>query len=114
MQKLYLVTLTEEQVQILEDILHKGKHTAQKRNRAQALLLADEGWTDAKIADATHLTTQAVELLRKRFVKEGFEPTLKGKPGTPRRYTLDGRAEAHLSASRLAAGIDVFVCARRT
>ena len=98
MQKRYRVTLTDEELATLDGVLHKGKHSAQKRNRAQALLLANQGWTDDKIAEAVRITRRAVELLRQRFVEEGFEATLFGKPRGHRERVLDGRAEAHLVA----------------
>ena len=99
MQKKYLVALTEEEVQTIETILHRGKHTAQKRNRAHVLLLAHQGWTDAKIAEAVKITTKALEKLRQRFVEEGFETTLEGKPRGHRERVFDGRTEAHLIAT---------------
>jgi transposase len=98
MEKLYRVTLTSEEIELLENILSKGKHTAQKRNRAQALLHAHNGWKDKDISESTGLTTQAIELLRKRFVEDGFETTLNGKKKQSRPRVLDGRAEAHLVA----------------
>ena len=96
--KRYHVNLTDEEIQILNDLLNKGKHSAQKRKRAQALLLANQEWPDVKIAEAVGITRQAVELLRQRFVEDGFETVLAGKPKAPRRPVLDGRAEAHLVA----------------
>ena len=39
-----------------------------------------------------------METIRQRFVEEGFEAVLAGKPKQPRRPALDGRAEAHLVA----------------
>ncbi|GHT91883.1 hypothetical protein FACS1894122_04960 [Alphaproteobacteria bacterium] len=98
MRKLYRVTLTAEEIALLESILSKGKHGAQKRNRAQALLHAHNGWKDKEISESTGLTTQGIELLRKRFVEEWFETTLNGKPKRSRERLLDGRAEAHLVA----------------
>ena len=98
MTKRYRVTLTNEEIAIIDDILHKGKHSAQKRNRAQALLLAHQGWVDAKIAEAVKISARAVEMLRQRFVEEGFESTLFGKPRGHREAKIDGRAEAHLVA----------------
>ena len=98
MHKRYRVTLTEEEVQVLNDILSKGKHSAQKRNRAQALLLANQGWTDGKIVEAVQISIRAVELLRQRFVEDGFETVLDGKPRGHRMPVLDGRAEARLVA----------------
>jgi hypothetical protein len=44
----YRVTLTEDEKQILHEIINKGKHGAQKRKRAQALLLTDETTADRK------------------------------------------------------------------
>ena len=96
MKKLYSVTLTAEEVQLLENIIHRGKHSALKRKRAQALLKAHQGQTDAKIAEAIGITTATVANLRKRFAKEGLKATLAGKPRTPRNCALDARAEAHL------------------
>ena len=98
MTKRYHVTLTQEELDTINSILSKGKHSAQKRNRAQTLLLAHQGWIDAKIADAVPMTVRAVELLRQRFVEEGFETTLFGKPRGHRQRCLDGRAEARLLA----------------
>ena len=98
MHKRYRVTLTEEEIRVLDDILSKGKHSAQKRNRAQALLLANQGWTDGKIVEAVQISIRAVEMLRQRFVEDGFETVLAGKPKGHRLPALDGRAEAHLVA----------------
>jgi len=98
MQKRYLVTLTEEEVRILEDILHRGKHAAQKRNRAHVLLLAHQNWTDEKIAQATQMSTRGVAVIRQHFVENGFETTLESKPRAPRKPVLDGRGEALLMA----------------
>ena len=98
MKKLYRVTLTHEELKVIDGILSKGKHSAQKRNRAHALLLAHQGWIDAKIAEAVRISRRAVEMLRQRFVEEGFEATLFGKPRGHRPRIFDGRAEAHLVA----------------
>jgi transposase len=98
MRKLYHVTLTDEELTVINDIISKGRHSAEKRKRAQALLHAHQGWNDEKTADAANLSVRAVELLRKRFIEEGFESTLHGKPRGHRQPALDGDAEAHLVA----------------
>jgi len=98
MQKRYRVTLTTEEIQILSNLLNKGKHSAQKRNRAQALLLTNQGWTDMQVSEAVGITQHTVETIRQRFVVDGFELVLAGKPRKPRKPVLDGRAEAHLVA----------------
>jgi hypothetical protein len=98
MEKIYRVTLTDDEVVQLEDLLNKGKHSAQKRKRAQALLYAHRGWTDQQIVNAVGMRKRSIELLRQRFVEDGFETVLDGKPKRHRDPVLDGRAEAHLVA----------------
>jgi transposase len=95
-QKKYRVTLTEGEKQILHEIINKGKHGAQKRKRAQALLLTDEGYTDDITADRVGMHRRGIEELRQRFVEEGFESTLEGKPRGHRPRVLSGEDEARL------------------
>lgn len=98
--KKYLVTLSEEERQQLEQLLAKGKAAARTLRHAQALLKADQsaGWKDADIADAFALSVRTVERLRQRFVEDGFEAALKPPvvPRLPRK--VDGVLEAHLIA----------------
>jgi len=98
--KKYIVTLTAEERQSLEQLLAKGKAAARTLRHAQALLKADRpvGWPDAQIADAFALSVRTVERLRQRFVEEGFEAAVKPKavPRLPRK--VDGEVEAHLVA----------------
>jgi hypothetical protein len=75
-RKKYLVTLTKEDGKVLHDIINRGKHGAQKRKRAQALLLAHEGYTDEMITERAGMGCRAIESLRQRFVEDGFEVTL--------------------------------------
>ncbi len=48
---------------------------------------AGPAWTDEEIAEAFDSRTRTMEKLRERFVTEGFEQTLHGKPrkSRPRR-----------------------------
>jgi transposase len=97
MRKIYLVTLTDEEREQLEEIINHGKHAAQKRKRAEALFLADKGLKDTEIAERAHMKPHSIEELRKRFVEEGFEATLEGgKRGHPR-IKIQGEDEAHLT-----------------
>jgi transposase len=96
--KIYTVTLTKEERRILKEIINKGKHSAEKRKRAQALLFADESCTDDMIAERTGLSRRGLEQLRQRFVEEGFEITLTGKPRGHRQKALGGADEARLIA----------------
>ena|SRR5215469_15053973 len=96
--KKYIVTLTKGERSVLREIVNKGKHSAEKRKRAQALLLADENYTDDMIADRSGLSRRGLEQLRQRFVEEGFETTLEGKPRGHRPKALGGKDEARLVA----------------
>jgi hypothetical protein len=64
----------------LHEIMDKGKHGTQKRKWAQALLLANEGYTDEAIAERVGMHYRGIEGLRQRFVEDGFETALEGKP----------------------------------
>jgi hypothetical protein len=95
-QKKYKVTLTREDEDILHDIMNRGKHGAQERKQAQALLLANEGYTDGQIADRAGTRCRAIEGLRQWFVENGFETTLEGKERGYRPCSLQGANEARL------------------
>jgi transposase len=111
-QKRYLVTLTKDEEQLLHDIMNKGKHGAGKRKRAQALLLANEGHTDEMIAERVGMHRRGIEGLRQRFVEDGFETTLEGKPRGHRPRSIQGEDEARLVA--LVCGPAPEGCARWT
>ena len=96
--KKYIITLTKEERMALKEIINKGKHSAEKRKRAQALLFADQNYTDDMIADRTGLSRRGLEQLRQRFVEEGFETTLAGKQRGHRRKAIGGADEARLIA----------------
>jgi hypothetical protein len=106
MPKKYIVRLTDAERETLSRIVAKFNGSSQKVRRAQVLLKADAdgpNWTDAKIADAYGCRTKTVENIRERFVTEGFEVTLSGKPRPkpPSRKVLDGQQEATVIAMRL-------------
>ena len=96
--KKYIVTLTEEERKILHEIINNGKHSVLKRKRAQALLLAGDSsnYTDNMIAERTSMSYIRIAKLRQRFVEEGFEVTLKRKPGSGSSKKLGGADEARL------------------
>ncbi len=105
MPKKYIVRLTDAERQTLGSVVAKLAGSSQKVRRAQVLLKADAdgpAWTDAKIAEAFDCRTKTVENIRERFVTEGFDVTLHGKPRVePRPKLLDGQQEAKLIAMRL-------------
>ena len=106
MQKKYIVRLTDEERQKLQEVIKKLKGSSQKVRRAQILLKADAdgpAWTDKQIAQAFDCRTKTVENIRQRLVTEGFEVTLCGKRReTPaRKPVFNGEQEAKVIALRL-------------
>ena len=102
MRKLYRVNLTPEERNLLNLVISKGKHSAQKIRRANILLKADESehrnfWKDKKIAETFHARVRTIEKIRKQFVEEGFEATLSRKQYKKREsIKITGEVEAHL------------------
>ncbi|MDR0401128.1 MAG: helix-turn-helix domain-containing protein [Treponema sp.] len=97
-QKKYNVTLTKDEEKLLHDVMDREKQGAQKHKRAQALLLAHEGYPDTAIAERVGMHRRGIEELRQRFVEEGFGATLEGKPRGHRPRVLTGEDEARLAA----------------
>ena len=98
MPKRYRVTLTVEEVSEIKSFIKKGKHSAPAFKRAQALLMANDQLFDKEIAEALGMHHRTIEELRQRFVEEGFENALYGKPRGHRQRVLTGEDEARLIA----------------
>ena len=103
MKKKYIVRLTEEEREQLEDLVNKGQAQAYKIKHANILLKADADgpcWTDAAIAEAFSCHRVTVENVRKRFVEQGMQAALerKKRERPPRERILDGAGEARLIA----------------
>ena len=94
----YRVKLTENERDYLNDVGHKGKSSVRKVKRALALVKADEGLSDAKIAEALSISVPTVARLRKRFVVEGMDRALNERPRGGRTRKLSGKQEARLVA----------------
>ena len=106
MVKKYIVRLSEEERDMLWNIVKKLKGTSQKVRRANILLKANidgPSWSDVKIAEALSCRTQTVENVRRRFVTEGLDAVLnrKKRETLPRPKILDGKQEAEIIALRL-------------
>jgi hypothetical protein len=105
MPKKYVVRLSDAERELLSGLIKKKRVSAQKVQRARILLKADADgpkWTDAEIAKAFDCRTKTVENVRERFVTEGFEITVHGKPKSRvRGKILDGDQEAKIIALRL-------------
>jgi len=100
MNKKYVVDLTEDERKELKRLVSSGRHTARRIRWAHALLKADAGWSDARIAEALDMSIPTVQRLRQRFVEEGLDVALGARTRKPRPYArkLDGEQEARLVA----------------
>jgi len=106
MQKKYIVRLSKQERDALQEVVKKLKGSGQKVRRAQVLLKADAdgpAWNDSRIVEAFGCRRQTVEGIRQRFVEAGFQETLEGKKraNPPVERLLDGKQEAEIIATRL-------------
>jgi transposase len=102
MKKKYIVTLTQVERQMLQEMLSRGKAAARKLVHARILLKADTGgpaWSDEAIAEGLEVGRATVERVRREFVEEGLQGALeRRKPHRQYERALDGDGEAHLVA----------------
>jgi transposase len=103
--KKYVVELSEDERNQLNEMIHKGKSSAQKLTKARILLKADvseagEGWSDSRIIDALETSATTVYRTRQQLVEEGFEAVLtrKQRARPPVSPIFDGEKEAQLIA----------------
>ena len=113
--KKYVVKLTEEERDRLNELIRKGKRSAQLLRKARILLKADvsdagEGWSDSRIAAALDTSIATVERTRRQLVEEGFEAVLARKynSNSARPRIFDGAAEAKLIALTLSPAPEGF------
>ena len=99
----------------LNELIRKGKRSAQLLTKARILLKADisdagEGWSDSRIAAALDTSIATVERTRRQLVEEGFEAVLARKynSNSARRRIFDGAAEAKLIALTLSPAPEGF------
>jgi transposase len=103
MNKKYIVRLTSEERDHLEELVSKGKRAAYKIKHANILLKADASgpaWTDEAIAEAFSVHEHTVRNVRERFVEHGMDAAIERKKqdAPSRKPILDGEKQAHLIA----------------
>lgn len=98
----FIVRLSSEQRQELEQLAATGKRSAAIITRARILLKADadaDDWPDDRVAEALDISAATVARVRKKFVQQGLEAAVHRKRPTGRQYRkLDGAQEAQLAA----------------
>lgn len=101
MKTKYVVVLSSEQRQHLENLTSSGTLPARQMKRAQILLKADQcvNWSYEQIADAFDVSHVTIAAVRKTFVEQGLNVVLeRKKPARDYAHALDGEGEAHLIA----------------
>jgi transposase len=103
MNKGYIVRLTGQEREQLEELIGKGKAAAYRIRHANILLAVDADgpdWTDAQAAEAFRCHVNTVANVRRRFVERGLDAALdrKKQDRPSRQRLLDGEGEARLIA----------------
>jgi len=113
--KKYVVRLSAQERDQLNDLIRSGKRSAQLLTKARILLKADvselgRGWSDSRIAVALDTSIANIERTRRQLVEEGFEAVLTRKynPNSARPRIFDGVAEAKLIALTLSPAPEGF------
>ncbi len=95
----YRVDLTQDERCELMSLLSGGKHGSRKLKRAQILLAADAGATDAEIERSVGAGGSTVYRTKRRFVESGVAVALSEAPRTGAKRKLTGKQEALLVAT---------------
>ena len=103
--KKFIVKLSSEERQQLDDLISKGKAAAKTILKARILLKADqgeggEGWLDERICEAFDTNVSMVSRVREKFVTQGFAAVLtrQQRERPPVEPIFDGEKQAHLIA----------------
>ncbi len=105
MLKRYIVRLSEQEQEYLQDLVSTGKSVAYKIKHANILLninVNGPNWTDEEAAMAFSCHRNTVANLRQRLVEQGLEAALERKANQrpSRQRVCDGASEAKLIALR--------------
>ena len=92
------INLSDNERQILQAVVQKGKSAARSQTRARILLKAAEGSRDKDIIDALKVSPSMVAKTRQRCVEERPESALKDHPRPGKAPKLSDKQAAHLIA----------------
>lgn len=106
MVKKHTIKLSESEISQLRSLTKSGSSKARSITRAHILLMADEGETDATIADRLRVSISTVERTRAKFINSGIDGTLNDRPHPPKPRKLNGFKEAFLIATACSAPPD--------
>ncbi len=104
MNRKYVIKLTAEERQQLEQLTSSGFASARTITHARILLKSDgseagPSWSYSQICQALDVAPLTIANVRKRYVEGGFAAALqRKKPAREYERCMDGEAEAHLVA----------------
>jgi transposase len=99
----YRITLTSEEREQLRSLVQGGKGRFRRLKRAQILLAAASGSSDATIAKNVAVGASTVYRTKRRFVEEGLEAALSEEPRPGADRKLAAKEEALLVATACSA-----------
>ncbi len=87
--KKFVVHLTEEDRDFLQEFISTGKRSARKFLRAMILLLSDKGRTDMEICEILSISTCTVQRTRQKYITAGLDFALSElpRPGQPKKLS---------------------------
>ncbi len=93
-----MISVTSEEREQLESLLHHGKMKARVLTRARILLKSAEGWTIDQIVQGLDVCPATVSNTRRRYREGGIERVLADRPPKPHERALTAEGEAVLIA----------------
>jgi transposase len=94
---IFVVNLTKEDREYLNQFIRRGKASARSLTRARILLMADEGYSNKEIVDVLKTTRPTVNRIRKRYYQEGLDSAINDKPRSGAPPKIDGTIEAQVT-----------------
>jgi len=100
----YTIKLRKTEVEELQKIINKGKHSTQAYRAAYILLNCDKGdyskdktITNAEICKILRIGERTIDRTKKKFIEEGFEKVLERRPSIQSYVKkIDGDLEAKI------------------
>ena len=100
----YTIKLKKMEVESLQEIINKGKHSTKAYKSAYILLNCDKGEyskdktiTNAEICKILRVGERTIDRVKKRFIEEGFEAVLERRPSIQNYVKkIDGDLEAKI------------------
>lgn len=91
-------SLPAEEIQHLQLMLTKGKHSVRSLKRVQVLLALQEGSTPSSAAQLVGVSPAMIYNIRNRYLDEGLTVALSEKPRSGQPSKSNKAAQAHLTA----------------